>query len=324
MNWSRLAEKAMGSGIDRDEALTVLYAPETETLPLLQAAYQVRKKHFGNKVKCCMLINAQSGACSEDCAYCSQSKVSKALIEKYKLVDTQTMVDGGEKFRKNRTKNYSIVTSGRGPNDRMIERVCEAVRELKAKDPELEVCASLGILKQGQAQRLKEAGLDRYHHNINTSRQHHDQIVTTHSFEDRIGTVNEVIKAGLSSCCGVIVGMGEAGEEVVDMAFTLRELTVDSIPVNFLAPVEGTPMEEQNDLTPLYCLRVLAMFRLVCPEQELRLAGGREINLRSLQPLALYAASSLFVGDYLTLEGNSVDFDHQMVADMGFEIDFEA
>ncbi len=323
MNWNTLAETVLvGETISKEDALRVLTADNDEILPILNAAYAVRRKFFGKKVKCCMLINAQSGNCSEDCAYCTQSKDSKALIEKFRLVDKDTMVTGSKRYRANKTCNYSIVTSGRGPTDKMLDDICAAIREIKEQEPELQVCASLGMLKPGQAEKLKQAGLDRYHHNINTSRGHHDNIVTTHSFDDRMETVRDVKEHGISTCSGVIIGMGESPKDVVDMAFTLREMNVDSIPINFLMAAEGTALEGTDDLDPQYCLKVLAMFRLVCGDQEIRLAGGRERNLRSMQPLAFYAVNSIFVGEYLTQSGNSTADDHRMIEDAGFEVDF--
>ena len=278
----------------------------------------LRQQHFGNSIKLCMLINAKCGLCSEDCSYCSQSKVSKAEIPEYSMVDRQSIVDGAKKAAATGALNFSIVTSGRGPSDAMVDEVAAAVKEIKAECG-IEVCASLGILSSGQAETLAESGLDRYHHNINTSAAYHTSICSTHSYEDRIATVQQVQHAGLSSCCGVIVGMGETGEDVVDMAFSLHALNVDSIPVNFLHPVPGTPFGEKTELTPAYCLKVLAMFRFVCPEQDLRLAGGRQHNLRTLQPLALYPISAMFVGDLLTIGGTAVEDDLQMIADLGLQ-----
>ncbi len=316
------AQVIQGEGLDRRKALAILESSDAQLPELLAGAFRIRHHYFGMKVKCCMLINAKSGMCSEDCAYCSQSAISKANIQRYDFVNEDEIVACALKHKQNKSYNFSIVTSGKGPSELVIRKVCNAIRRIKAEAPGLEVCASLGILQPGQAQRLKEAGLDRYHHNINTSPQHHANIVHTHTFEDRLRTVREVKAAGLSSCSGVIVGMGERLDDVVDMAFILRELDVDSIPVNFLFPVEGTPLAERKPLPATFCLKTLAMFRYVCPRQELRVAGGRELNLRSLQPLSLYPANAIFVGDYLTLKGNQVQDDIRMIEDMGFVIEY--
>ena len=198
--------------------------------------------------------------------------------------------------------------------------VSEAVKEIKEKYG-LKVCACLGILKEEQAEQLKEAGVDRYNHNINTSERHHEFITTTHTYQDRINTIDIVKKHGLSPCSGAIIGMKETKQDVVDIARALRALDADSIPVNFLHAIEGTKLEGTNELNPRYCLKVLALFRYMNPTKEIRISGGREVNLRSLQPLGLYAANSIFVGDYLTTEGQEKNQDYKMLEDLGFEIE---
>ena len=177
------------------------------------------------------------------------------------------------------------------------------------------------ILKDGQADRLKEAGVDRYNHNINTSASHFDRITTTHTYDDRIDTITKAKDAGMSPCSGIIVGMGETDEEIVEMAYSLRDLGADSIPVNFLNPINGTPLEGRRTVTPHKCLKVLSLFRFICPDKEIRASGGREISLRSLQSLALYPANSIFIGDYLTTKGQESEEDYRMIEDLGFEID---
>lgn len=181
----------------------------------------------------------------------------------------------------------------------------------------------LGDIEAGTSQeRLKEAGVDRYNHNINTSERHYENITTTHTYEDRVETIETVKESGISPCSGVIVGMKETKEDVIHMARSLHILDADSIPVNFLNPIEGTPLEGVRELNPLYCLKVLCLFRYINPSKEIRIAGGREVNLRSLQPFGLYPANSIFIGDYLTTEGQETTADHQMITDLGFEIEF--
>ncbi|GGD08070.1 biotin synthase [Pontibacillus salipaludis] len=288
---------------------------------MLHSAYQVRKHYYGNKVKLNMIINTKSGFCPENCGYCAQSINSKAPIQKYRMMDQETIMKGAEQAHRLNSGTYCIVASGRGPTTRELNIVTSAVREIKQKY-ELKVCACLGILKPEQAKELKEAGVDRYNHNVNTSENHHEAITTSHTYEDRVGTVNHAKSAGISPCSGVIVGMKETKEDVVDMARALKALDADSIPVNFLHAIDGTALEGTDDLTPTYCLKVLCLFRFINPTKEIRVSGGREVNLRSLQPLSLYPANSIFVGDYLTTDGQDSTEDHQMIKDLGFEIDY--
>lgn len=321
MNWNSLAEKvSQGKPITEEEALAVLRADDDELLPLMQAAFTVRKKYFGKKVKLNLIVNAKSGLCPEDCGYCSQSIVSKAPIEKYPLLEKYALIEGARKALDMNAGTYCIVASGRGPTKRELGQVVEAVKEIKAEMP-LKICACLGILSDGQAAQLKEAGVDRYNHNINTSASHFDKITSTHTYDDRIDTVQSAIHAGMSPCSGCIVGMGETDEQIVEMAFALKGLDADSIPINFLNSIPGTPLENCNELNPRTCLKVLAMFRFVCPTKEIRISGGREVNLRSMQVLGLYAANSIFIGDYLTTDGQQARIDHEMIADAGFEIE---
>ncbi|MGF7034547.1 biotin synthase [Paenibacillus mucilaginosus] len=320
-NWSELAEKAIqGERLTMRESLELLEAPDDELLRIMDAAFQVRRHYYGKKVKLNLIINAKSGLCPEDCGYCSQSIVSKAAITKYPLLEKETLVDGARKAMELKVGTYCIVASGRGPTGRELDQVVEAVKEIKSTMP-MKICACLGILSEEQAVKLKEAGVDRYNHNLNTSKANFGNITTTHTYDDRVETVEKAKAAGMSPCSGCIIGMGETNEEIVEMAYALRELDADSIPVNFLNSIPGTPLENRRDLDPRYCLKVLALMRLICPTKEIRVAGGREVNLRSMQVLALYAANSVFVGDYLTTEGQEATADHQMIEDMGFEIE---
>ncbi|TCZ78760.1 biotin synthase BioB [Paenibacillus albiflavus] len=321
VNWQQYADKALaGECLTVEESLSVLQADDKELLPLLHAAYQVRHHYYGNKVKLNMILNAKSGYCPEDCGYCSQSSISGAPIEKYTMLNKDEIVAGAKEAVSRKAGTYCIVASGRGPTERELGEVLDAVKEIK-QEYKLKICTCLGILKDGQADRLKEAGVDRYNHNLNTSAAHFDRITTTHSYEDRVHTVEETKVAGISPCSGCIIGMGETHEQVVDIAFSLRDLDADSIPINFLNSIPGTPLENMKQLNPRYCLKVLALFRFICPSKEIRVAGGREVNLGQLQPLALYMANSLFVGDYLTTNGQEISSDHQMIEELGFEIE---
>ncbi|MEC5424817.1 biotin synthase BioB [Virgibacillus sp. C22-A2] len=321
-NWNLLAEKVLqGKEISDQEALDVLECPNDELLQLLHSAYQVRKYYFGNRVKLNMIINTKSGFCPENCGYCSQSRDSSAPIQKYRMMDKETIIKGAEQAHRLQSGTYCIVASGRGPSKRELDIVTSAVEEIKS-NYDMRVCACLGLLKPEQAERLKKAGVDRYNHNINTSEHHHDNITTSHTYHDRVATVNHAKEAGISPCSGVIVGMKEKKEDVIQMARALKALDADSIPVNFLHAIDGTLLEGTNELTPAYCLKVLCLFRFINPMKEIRISGGREVNLRSLQPLGLYPANSIFVGDYLTTAGQEGSKDHIMIEDLGFEIDY--
>lgn len=319
--WMELADRVLDGGkMTNREALSILECPDDDVLLLMHAAFQIRKHYYGKKVKLNMILNAKSGLCPENCGYCSQSSISSAPISKYQMVDKETIVAGAKRAYELNAGTYCIVASGRGPSNSEIDHVVEAVKEIKDQYG-LKICACLGLLKPDQAKRLKEAGVDRYNHNINTSAANHANITTSHTYDDRVQTVGLVKESGMSPCSGVIIGMKEDKQDVVDMAFSLKALDADSIPVNFLNPIDGTPLQGVHELNPLYCLKVLALFRFVNPTKEIRISGGREVNLRSLQPLGLYAANSVFLGDYLTTAGQGKSEDYQMLADLGFEIE---
>lgn len=321
-DWFGMAERViMGEEITDEEALSILDSRDEELLLLLQGAYKIRHHYYGNKVKLNMIINAKSGLCPENCGYCAQSSVSEAPVDKYTFVNELSLLSGADQATKLNAGTYCIVASGRGPSNREVDTVASAVKEIKQRY-DLKVCACMGMLKPEQAEKLKEAGVDRYNHNINTSKAHHPNITTSHTYDDRVDTVETAKSAGISPCSGIIVGMKESKEDVIDMARSLKIIDADSIPVNFLHAIDGTPLEGTEELDPRYCLKVLALFRYMNPMKEIRISGGREVNLRSLQPLGLYAANSIFVGDYLTTEGQESTADHKMIEDLGFEIDY--
>ncbi len=322
--WKLLAERVLdGGSISRSEALAILDSHDDELLDLVAAAFNLRHKYFGKTVQLYFLMNAKSGLCPEDCHYCSQSKISDAPIPKYSILNREKLLDGARLAAERQSKTYCIVISGRAPNEREIKAIETIVPEIKQQYG-LNICACLGLLTESQAQRLAAAGVDKVNHNLNTSQDYYKEICTTHTFEDRLETLKNVRKAGLQLCSGGIIGMGESRKDIVDMAFSLRELSVESIPLNFLHAIDGTPMQHKEYLTPRDCIRALAMVRFVNPSSELRIAGGRERHLRSLQPLGLYIANSLFVGDYLTTQGQAPSEDYQMIQDLGFEITGQA
>lgn len=305
----------------RDEALAVLRAPDEDVLDVVAAAGRVRRAFFGRRVKLNYLVNLKSGLCPEDCSYCSQRLGSGAGILKYSWLKADEAAEAAAAGVAGGAKRVCLVASGRGPTDRDVDRVSETIAAIKDRHGDVEVCACLGLLSDGQAERLKSAGADAYNHNLNTSEATYADICTTHGYEDRVQTVQQAQAAGMSACSGLIAGMGESDEDLVDVVFALRALDPDSVPVNFLIPFEGTPLAGEWDLTPRRCLKILAMTRFVCPDVEVRLAGGREIHLRTLQPLALHLANSVFLGDYLTSEGQAGKADLEMIADAGFEVE---
>ncbi len=324
-----LAEQVLqGHAVTREEGLELLQTDEAQLLPLINAAYKIRHAYFGRKVTIQMLLNAKSGACQEDCHYCSQSSVSTASIDRYALVSADDMLEGARRAYEAKAQRYCVVISGRSPLDKEMTDIASAVKRIKEELP-LQVCCSLGLLTESQARRLKAAGVDRINHNLNTSEAYHSSICTTHTYQDRITTLQHARAAGLELCSGGIVGMGESDEDLLDLAFALHDLSPDSIPLNMLHPITGTPLADARHprfqtsgtgLTPRRCLTILCLFRFIHPQRELRAAGGREFNLRSLQPMALYVADSLFVNGYLTTPGDPARDVQRMIEDVGFEV----
>lgn len=317
-----LAKKILqGKSLTKDTLLKIYEDTNIDTLDMLNEAYVIRKHYYGKKVKLNMILNAKSGICPEDCGYCGQSRDMKQK-QRYSLISEEQMMEGAKVAHNNNIGTYCIVMSGRGPNNKEIDHISKTVKKIKKRHPQLKICACLGLTSDDQAKKLKDAGVDRYNHNINTSEAYHNEIVTTHTYKDRISTIEIMKKNNISPCSGVICGMGESNQDIIDMAFALKEINADSIPINFLHPIKGTKLGEMNELTPMKCLRIISLFRLVNPTKEIRIAGGREVNLRSLQPLALKAANSIFVGDYLITGGQPNKLDYSMIEDLGFEIDF--
>ncbi|MGY1434100.1 biotin synthase BioB [Streptomyces reniochalinae] len=317
-----LADKGVrGETPTRDEALAVLRTSDDDLLDVVAAAGKVRRRWFGRRVKLNYLVNLKSGLCPEDCSYCSQRLGSRTGILTYSWLKPDEAAEAAAAGVRGGAKRVCVVASGRGPTDRDVSRVSETIEAIKERDEQVEVCACLGLLSDGQAERLRRAGADAYNHNLNTSEATYGDICTTHTYEDRVSTVERARDAGLSPCSGLIAGMGESDEDLVDVVFSLRELDADSVPVNFLLPFEGTPLADEWNMTPQRALRILAMVRFVCPDVEVRLAAGREVHLRSLQPLALYLANSLFLGDYLTSEGQAGTADLEMIRDAGFVVE---
>jgi biotin synthase len=303
------------------QALALLGSGDDDILDVVAAAGRVRRHFFGRRVKLNLIVNMKSGLCPEDCFYCSQRLGSEADVLKYSWISSDEAAATADRAVAGGAKRVCLVASGRGPGDRDVARVSATISAIKERQPDVEVCVCLGLLKPGQAERLREAGAMAYNHNLNTSEARYGEICSTHEYADRVDTLRTSQSAGLSPCSGAIFGMGETDEDIVELALRLRELDPDSVPVNFLIPFEGTPLGDQWQLTPQRCLRILALFRFAFPDVEVRLAGGREIHLRSLQPLALHLANSMFLGDYLTSEGQAGHADLQMIADAGMVVE---
>jgi len=320
-DWMQLAEKSIREdGISRTDAETALSAPESETYELLAAAGRVRRHFHGNTVLVHVLCNAKRGGCPEDCGFCSQSSRFDQSDERYHLLDKDQIVREARAAAEAGAYKFCIVTATRDAAGPDLETICAAVEEIKASVP-ITICASLGLLDQTSAARLASAGVDRFNHNLETSSRMFEEVCTTHTWDDRVETVRLAREAGMEACCGGIMGMGETDADVLDLAYTLKELDVASIPVNFLDPRPGTPMAERHRLSPLRCLQLLAVFRLIHPRPDLRVAGGREVNLKTLQPLALQAVNSIFTNGYLTTSGNESHYDRRMIEEAGFVIE---
>jgi biotin synthase len=320
-DWNALADAAIAGAVpSRDDARAVLHAPADDLLGLLDAAFAVRRHHWGRRVSLHVLENAKLGACPEDCSFCSQSSANGSPGGEAPIKSADELVEAARRAYATKAKRYCMVTATRGPSTRDLDVVCDAATRIKA-EMDIEICASLGILTEAKARRLKASGVDRFNHNLETSERHYGEICTTHTWRDRVETVQLAKAAGMQTCCGGIVGLGETEADLLDLAFALRELDVDSVPVNFLDPRPGTPLGERTRLDPQFALRALCMFRFVHPRTDLRVAGGREVTLRSMQVMALYAANSIFTQGYLTTGGATPFDDHQMIQDAGFELE---
>jgi biotin synthase len=313
-------QQLQGARLARTDAQALLALDDRDVLTAVAAAAQLRRAHFDNWVKVNYLVNLKSGHCPEDCTYCSQRLGSQTDILRYAWLTVDEAVKQAAAGIDAGASRVCLVASGRGPGQRDIARVAGIAGALKAEHPDIELCACLGLLGDGQASQLKASGVDAYNHNINTSEARYSEICSTHEYADRVTTIERAKAAGLSPCSGLIVGMGESDEDLIDAIFALRDLDSDSIPINFLMPFDGTPLAGTWVLSPLRCLKILAVARFACPTTEIRLAGGREMHLRSLQPLGLHLANSLFLGDYLTSEGQSARVDLEMIADAGFRV----
>ncbi len=308
-----LAERVLnGEKLTKEEGLKILNIPDEYIDLLIKEASKVREAIFQNEVEFCSLINAKNGACTEDCSFCAQSSKYPTPINAYPLVPKEELIEGAQKAVSIKANRYCIVTSGRRATKEEVEKIAEAVREIRKNLP-VKVCVSIGSVDEEDLKLLKEAGVERVNHNLETSENFFPNIVTTHPWKERYETIKKIQKVGLSTCTGGIFGIGESDEDIVDLAMTYRELNVNSIPLNFLIPIPGTPLENNRQLTPEKCIKIIALFKFFNPQSEIRLCGGREQNLREYHDKAMEIANCLMAGGYLTRAGRAPGKDEEMV-----------
>ena len=296
----------------KQELLDLYNKPLTE---LIEITHKITEDNFDNTVEACSIVSAKTGACSENCKYCAQSKHNHADIECHPLLDVDTVKKAAMSAKENGANHFCIVTSGTAPTRKDFENILKMVKEVTSIDG-LHCCASLGLLSEDEIKELKDAGLERYNHNINTSENYHKNICSTHNFEDRVHTVEMIKKHGIEACCGVIIGMGESREDRIDMALSLKKLNPKTVPINFLNPIKGTPLEDyENKIDEEEILKTICIFRIVLPKTLLRYAGGRTTRLSKYnQKLGIIAGiNSLLVGNYLTTTGSKSEEDEKML-----------
>jgi biotin synthase len=317
---NNLTERVIsGEKLTKEEGLQILSIPDELVMELVEEASKVREYFFKNQMEFCSLINAKNGACTEDCSFCAQSSHYKTPINAYGLVSKDEMLAGAEKAVAINANRYCIVVSGRRASKEEVDKIADAVKEIKESYP-IKVCCSLGTIDEEDLAKLKDAGVDRINHNLETSEKYFPKIVSTHTWKERYETIKKIQKVGLSTCTGGIFGMGESDEDIVDLAMTYRDLKVDSIPLNFLIPIPGTPLGDKHNLTPLKCLKIIALFRLFNPKSEIRLCGGRELNLKDYHDIAFEVANCLMAGGYLTRAGREPGKDEEMARRLGREL----
>ncbi len=306
--------------IDYSTATVLSKISRPDLWDLFAAADRIRDHFRGNNVDLCSIVNAKSGECSENCAYCAQSVHHKTGAPIFPLISFDRMIEAAKSAKENGAKRFCIVTSGRGiDTQRDLENIAKGIRFVKSLG--LSPCATLGTLTKEQLAYLKDASLHRYHHNIETSRDYFPNICTTHSFEERLEVLSHARSLGLSTCSGGILGMGESMDDRIKMAFTLRDLEVDSVPINFLMPIPGTPLEHQVPIPALEALHSIALFRFILPDKEIRICGGRGSALGQLHPLILAAgADGFMIGNYLTTSGLDPKEDIKMIHDLGLAV----
>ena len=316
-NLQGLKDKVLnGAYINKDEAVSLI---NTDLNELRKYAEEIRQKFCGNSFSLCTIINGKSGRCSEDCKYCAQSIHFKTNVEEYDILDEKIIIDSAKSNYEKGVHKFSIVTSGKRLTQEQVEKLCEIYKNLH-KECSIELCASHGLLSYNDLKKIKESGVIRYHNNLETSRNYFKKICTTHTYDEKIETIKNAKKAGLEVCSGGIIGLGESMEDRIDMALTLREISVNSIPVNVLNPIKGTPLENAEPLSYEEVMRTLAIFRFILPKAEIRLAGGRAL-LRDKGLNALKSGVNAAIsGDMLTTSGIKTSEDIAMLKELGFEV----
>ena len=312
-----MTEKIIRSrdSISYEDGCELARLPDNDTIDLLFCAHTIKKAYEKNKMVLCSIINAKSGFCSEDCAFCAQSSHHRTGIKTYDLLTEEEMIANAMQLAKAGATRYSMVTSGYMLTDREIDTICMSAAAITGQT-DLTVCASLGMLTESRARRLKEVGISVYHHNLETARSFFDQVCTTHDYDEDIKTVQLAKASGMKVCSGGILGLGETWEQRVEMAFTIKELDVDGIPINFLNPIAGTKMEKRPLLAPLEALKCIALFRFINPDKDILICGGREVTLREYQSwIMLAGANGLMIGNYLTTQGRTIKTDMDMLKD---------
>lgn len=304
-----------GYNITKEEALKLYNSPLDE---LTESANEIRKYFCGNKFDICTIINAKSGKCSEDCKYCAQSAFYNTNIDEYPILEKEKILKDVKNNDENGILRYSLVTSGRCLTDSEIENVCDIVREIK-NNTNIQVCVSLGLLKEEQFKKLKEAGVSRIHNNIETSRQYFNSVCTTHTFDDKLETIKAAQRAGLTVCSGGIMGIGESISDRIDMAFTLRDIGINSVPINMLNPIPGTPYENLKPLTINDMKRIVAVYRFILPKASIRLAGGRGLMKDSGKECFTSGANAAISGNMLTTSGITIETDLKLLEELGYK-----
>jgi biotin synthase len=308
-----------GVPISREDALSIAELSGPDIIDLFASANRIREHFRDNTVGLCSIINAKSGACPEDCSFCAQSSKNKAGAKVYPLIKKETVIEKAKAAAKSGIRRFSLVTSGKKVSRGELSEIAGLISAIK--EAGLLPCASLGLLNAEELSILREAGLDRYHHNLETSESFFPRICSTHTFADKIETVRAVRAAGLSLCSGGIFGMGETWQDRIDMAFSLKEIDADSVPVNFLIPIKGTALGHREYLHPFEALKIISLFRFILPRKEIRVCGGRTQVLREFHSMVFLAgADGMITGDYLTTMGRSPEDDLRLIETYGLRI----
>jgi biotin synthase len=317
----KIGDKVLEGGIlNMEEVFPLLETKGPDIIELAAVANRVRIEFNGNHIDLCSLLNAKSGRCPEDCAFCAQSAHYQTEAPVYPLMDMNRIVEEAKEAQRKGTGRFCLITSGREPNDKEFEVILRALDQIR-RETSLDLDCSLGTLTEERAESLKKVGVTRYNHNVETAETHFPKICSTHSYRDRVKTIEVLKEQGFSICCGGIIGLGESPQQRLELAFSLRALGIDCIPFNILNPRPGTPLEHSESVQPMEIIKTIALFRLIIPKGTIKIAGGREANLRDLQSLAFLAgANGLILGNYLTTLGRNAEDDLAMIRDLGFDI----